>query len=495
MTTRYIKFALLLTGLCLAAPSSVRAEGEEASAEESDALARLQKANRTATELCGAGKFQEAEKLLLGAIQDAGKADLGDNPALVSAHGILGLIYSRGIKDDRRAIQHFKQALHLKPDLKLNKSSSTPEADKNFARAWAEIQAGDDDAPPAAAPSAPAAAEEPGATVGSDGLTCPASAEVQAGDDVTLRCLTTGIAAAKVALSYKAAGQDSFQSVPMTSTPSADGSRVTWTGRIPGSATSGQTVPYFFEARDKKGALIAQAGAEDSPNLIVIKGGDRATDTTGNAEPIDDNDPLARHREARRRERDGSKGTAWISLGVGTGFGWAKGGDTEAFGKSDRVHSNAGLAWASAAQLVPEIGYFLDNNWALSVMGRLQYVPTAQSLPNSADNDKVASQVAKGALSALLRLSYFGDEDDGWRLYGAAAVGGGEGFRFRVSVPTDIGDVQDTQRGGPLVAGLAAGALCRLSKSWHWVFEAGFLVGFPDTSAVLDLSTGIRAEF
>jgi hypothetical protein len=475
----------------------VKAQGDEPGVEgEADGVARLQKANRTATELCGAGKFQEAEKLLIGAIQDAVNADLGDNPALVSAHGILGLIYSRGIKDDRRAVEHFKQALRLKPDLKLNKSSSTPEADKNFSRAWAEIQAGDDDAPPAAPPSAPAADDEPVATVGSDGLTCPASAEIQVGDDVTLRCLTTGITPAKVVLSFKPAGQDSFQSLPMTSTPSADGSRMTWTARIPGSATVGQVVPYFFEARDKKGTLIAQAGAEDNPNLITIKGGDQTEpDTAGATEPIDDNDPLARHREARRRERDGSKGTAWFSLGVGTGFGRAKGGETEAFGKSDRITSKAGLAWASLGQLVPEIGYFLDNNWALSITGRLQYVPTGQSLPNSDHNEKVASQVAKGALSALLRLMYFGEEDGGWRFYGAAAVGGGEGFRYRVTVQSTIGDIKDTQRGGPLVGGLAGGALCRLNKSWHWVFETGLLVGFPDTSAVLDVSTGIRAEF
>jgi hypothetical protein len=485
--------------LSLAAPPSARAEGEEAGVEEeADALGRLQTAIRTATELCGASKFQEAEHLLLGAIQDAVQADLDSNPALVSAHGVLGLLYSRGIKDDRRAVEHFKQALRLNPDLKLNKSSSTPEADKNFARAWAEIQAGDDDAP--------SAAPVDEASVGSDGLICPASAQVQAGDDVTLRCLTTNSAAAKVTLSFKPAGQGGFRSLPMASTPSADGSRITWTGRIPGSATAGQSLPYFIEARDKNGTLIARLGAEASPNLIAITGSaqsdaagsDEEPDDTEQAErtdQTDDHDPLARHREARRRER-GSKGTGWFSLAVGTGFGWAKGGQTEAFGKADDLQSKAGLAWASLGQAVPEIGYFLDNNWALSVMGRLQYVPTGQSLYESDYNDSVASQVAKGAWAALLRLLYFGEEEGGWRFYGGAAVGGGEGFRFRVTVPkSHLGDVKDTQRGGPLVAGLAGGALCRLGKGWQWVFETGFLVGFPDSSAVLDLNTGIRAEF
>ncbi len=498
MNTQCVRFAMLLTGLCLAAPRPVSAAGEDATAEtEADPQGRLQQAIRSATELCADGKFQEAEKLLLGAIQDAENGGLGSSPALVSAHGILGLIYSRGIKDDRKAIQHFKQALRLKPDLKLNKSSSTPEAEKNFSRAWAEIQAGDEDAP-APAPTPAHNDGAPAASVGSEGLTCPTSAEAQAGDDVILRCLTTsGLNAASVKLFFKGGGRDSFQSLSMTSSPSADGSRVTWTGQIPGSATVGLSLPFFFEARDGNGTLLAQAGAEDSPNLMTINGADGASEPelTGDVAAVDDNDPLAHVREARRRERDGSKGTVWVSLGVGTGVGWAKGAETEAFGKSDRVVSEAGLAWASLGQLVPEVGFFLDNNWALSIMGRLQYVPQGQDLPNSEDNDKVASQVASGALSALLRLMYYGEDDGNWRFYGAAEVGGGEGFRFRVKVPTPIGDVKDTQRGGPLVGGLAGGALYKLGGRWRWVFETGFLVGFPDTSAILDLSTGIRAEF
>jgi hypothetical protein len=301
-------------------------------------------------------------------------------------------------------------------------------------------------------------------------------------------------------LYYKANGGEQYQVITMAKS-SAAGGTTNWTATIPGSDTKARLVPYYIEARNQRGASVALSGREESPSLIVVKGadtpaaaptanvdGDNPDEEEAETEEIDDNNPLARLERERRKEQHGSRGTWWLSFGIGSGIGYAAGRATEAFG-SQGVSFTPGIAFAALGQAVPEIGYFIGRNTALSVAGRLQYIGNG---PNG---------IATGALTALLRLSFYSEDGEKVRWYFAPTAGVGEGFRFQVDAtvidkegrPTQV--VKDTVRGGPFVAGAGTGMLYRLSRHWRWTLDTQFLVGVPKVSAVLDLTTGGRWEF
>ena len=209
-------------------------------------------------------------------------------------------------------------------------------------------------------------------------------------------------------------------------------------------------------------------------------------------EEIDDNNPLARLENERWREHQGSKGTWWLSLGVGSGFGYAAGHGTEAFGKPPySVTFSSGFAPALLGQAVPEVGYFIGRNTALSLAGRFQAI-----FPRGPKG------TATGAITGLLRLLFFTEEEGKVRWYFATTVGAGEGFRFQVNAAVSNPDgspsgltVKDTVRGGPYVAGIGGGMLYKLTRHWRWTVDTQLLIGFTHYSGVLDLSTGGRYQF
>ncbi len=491
-------FKLLLAFALLAvAPSAAHAVESKAEAP-ADAATRAQKLNRYAMQLFDDMNFQLAEKTLLEALGVVEKANLTNGPAGLATHGNLAVLYSVGLKDPDKAVFHFKKALAIKPDLKMGKQRATPETEANLARAKAELAAGGGAG--GAKEAEPAAAAKAGEQETGNAMKCPAGGEIKAGDEITLKCLTTAeLRPATVILYYKANGAEQYQILPMTNASTADGI-TTWVARIPGSDTKARLVPFYVEARNDLGAAVALSGRDSSPSMILVKGAEAPKaagsgevdednpDETDEAEEIDDSNPLARLENERRREHEGSKGTFWLALGVGSGIGYAAGHSTEAFGK-DGVQFNPGLAIAYLGHAVPEFGYFVGRNTALSVAGRLQWIPGAYQ------------GTATGALTALFRVSFFGEDEGRIRWYFAPTVGAGEGFRFRVTAQiinpdgTSRGTVKDTVRGGPFVAGAGTGILVKLNRHFRWTIDAQFLVGIPNDSAVLDLTSGIRWEF
>ena len=488
---------LALALLAVARPPAAHAvEGKTESA--ADATTRVQKLNRYAMQLFDDMNFQLAEKTLLEALGVVEKASLTNGPAGLATHGNLAVLYSVGLKNPDKAVFHFKKALAIKPDLKMGKQRATPETEANLARAKAELAAGGGaDSLAEAEPDVDAKAGEQEA---GNAMKCPAGGEVKAGDEITLKCLTTAdLRPATVVLYYKANGAEQYQGLPMTNASTADGI-TTWVAKIPGSDTKARLVPFYVEARNARGAAVALSGRDESPSMILVKGAatqaasasadidEDNTDDADEAEEIDDNNPLARLEKERRREREGSKGTFWLSLGIGSGIGYAAGHSTEAFGK-DGVQFNPGIAIAYLGHAAPEFGYFVGRNTALSVAGRLQWIPGAYK------------GTATGALTALFRVSFFGEDEGRTRWYFAPTVGAGEGFRFRVNAQivdgkgNPTGTVEDTVRGGPFVAGAGTGVLVKLNKRFRWTVDAQFLTGFPNVSAVLDLTSGIRWEF
>jgi hypothetical protein len=497
---------ILSTGLLFVAQAQATPAGADRGDDTADPVTKVQKLNRYAMQLFDDGNFALAEKTLIEALQIVDKSNLGNSPAGLATHGNLAVLYSIGLKNPDKAVGHFKKALAVKPDLRLSKQRATPETEANLARAKFEM--GLATSPPSAA--APASAEsravEPSRAESGpvSGLKCPSGGEVQAGSELTVECATgSDIKVKEVALFFKGSGSDQFQMLPMTQSGSVGGT-TSWVARIPGSATKGKWVPIYFEARNGNGKVVASSGRESSPNVVLVKGGEDAADDSASAasdeddeddeeeiEEIDDDNPLARLEKERRREHQGSKGTWWLSLGVGSGLGYASGHATEAYGKYG-VAFNPGLAPTPLGFAVPEIGYFVGRNTAISLAGRLQGI-----FPRGPKG------TATGALTGLLRILFFTEDEGKLRWYFAAMGGGGEGFRFQVEAqildqtgsPTGT-TVKDTVRGGPWVAGYGGGMLYKINRRFRWTVDVQQLWGFTDFSVViLDLSTGLRWQF
>jgi hypothetical protein len=496
MLSRHFAGLLTLTFsvfLSLGGPQA--ASAAEAKADSADPVEKVQKLNRYAMQLFDDLNFPLAEKTLLEALGILEKNNMASAPASLGTHGNLAVLYSVGLKNPDKAVAEFKKALVIKPDLKMSKQRATPETEANLARAKGDLGLA-----PAPAPTPPPgeSAPEPKRPGTGGGLKCPDGGEIQAGDDVTLKCLTAEIRASSVMLYYKPNGSEDFRALPMSKTDSSGGV-TTWTAKIPGSDTNAKWVPMYFEARNDAGTAVASSGRADSPNVITVKGsasdeagsrpageGDEDEAEEEDRDEVDDNNPLARLENERRREREGSRGTWTFALGMGSGLGYAIGKKTEAFGK-DNVQFKSGFAPAYLGQLVPEIGFFIGRNTAMSATGRIQWIQGSKY------------GTASGAWSGLLRFLFFTEPDGKVRWYFSTAVGGGEGIRLRVNAavnddrgnPTGV-TVSDTVQGGPFLVGLGGGMAYKVSRRWYWTVDTQVLVGIPKPSSVIDLTTGLR---
>jgi hypothetical protein len=479
----------------------------EAKPDEADPAAKVQKLNRYAMQLFDDLNFTLAEKTLLEALAIIEKTPrLASGPAELATSGNLAVLYSVGLKNPEKAVTYFKKALAVKPDLKMSKQRTTPETEANLARAKAELAGGGGAAPSKLSPPAVASKAAEGAD--EVAFKCPSGGEVQAGDDITLKCMSSpALNIAAVMLYYRANGGDQYEVLQMTKSGTSDGNTV-WQAKIPGSQTKAQWIPVYFEARDGKGGTLAQAGREDSPNVIVVKGGQSAAssaqavakeegDEEGDEETedegdIDDDNPLARLEKARRHEHEGSKGTWFVGFGLGSGFGYAHGKSTEAFGKPPYgVGFNSGFAPALLGQAVPEVGYFVGRNTAIVLAMRAQAI-----YPRGPEG------TATGAISGLLRLMFYTEDDSKVRWYFSLVAGAGEGFRFQVEaqIMNEKGEptgqtVKDTVRGGPYLAGAGGGMEAKLGRHLRFTVDEQVLVGFGNVSVVDDLGVGLRYLF
>ena len=495
---------LLTTFLALGHVQAAPAAAGKAD-DVSDPTAKVQKMNRYAMQLFDDLNLALAEKTLLEALAIVEKNNLVSGPAGLATNGNLAVLYSVGLRNPDKAVFHFKKALAIKPDLKMSKQRATPETEANLARAKAEMGSGSGALPAAVSGPKIKPSVESAPVVG---IKCPTGGEVQAGEEITLKCLTSAdLRVGSVALYYKANGGDSYQMLPMTQSGTSGGN-TTWVAKIPAAHTKAKWIPVYFEARDERGTSLASSGREDSPSVIAVKGGEVASagpvavagegenadgeeEEEEEGEEIDDSNPLARLENERRREHQGSKGTWWASLGVGSGFGYASGHATEAYGKRYGVQFKSGFAPALLGQAVPEVGYFVGRNTAISVAGRFQTI-----FPRGPEG------TATGAITGLLRILFFTEDEGKVRWYFAGTVGAGEGFRFQVAAAVANPDgtpsgitVKDTVRGGPYVAGIGGGMLYKVTRHWRWTVDTQVLVGFTNYSGVLDLSTGARYQF
>jgi hypothetical protein len=486
-------------------------------------------------------EWDAAKRALLEALVTGKKAGLDNHPVMARTYVHLGCVYITGLKDRQKGLQSFARAIEIDPTIKIERTMSDTELEEAFAEAAKQARprpgaaaAAPPPLPPAeslkrkppadeeaAAPPPPPAKkkgpvmqaepppptltyketmgqgdEEPDLPAHITALDCPTPDDVPPDKSVRLRCAAAGnLGLAKVFLMYRLPESEQFASVEMERTPKG-----WYQGKLPKKAVTGKSVQIYFEGRNTAGKPVVSNGRADSPNLILIReeaAAQAAEEETGvshqaidrEENPLQENDePTGPRLYLGRVDRskiglDTRYGNRkwWIGLGVGSGYGYAKGDGLETRPDLASLYK-PGLGWAGLGHLAPEIGYQATPDIALSIQGRNQYIP--QSGP-------YAKFTASGAQSVLLRALFF-TKQSRLRFYGSVMAGGGEGFRFVLYPDSQRTDYKDTVRGGPYLAGVGTGLYYEMSHTMSFVTELNGLAGFPIFSAVVDVNIALQ---
>ncbi len=443
------------------------APARPALAGDDDALAiqRAESLNKRASEDYDMLEFEGAQRALSEALATLKKAGLDQHPVAAKTNLQLGVVYVAGFKDRYKGFQHFVKALQISPELELDRGVATPELREVFQNARDSVGG--------RGPKAPTSESGGGGDV--KGLVHQPIDDAPPGAAIHVKAsVGRELRAAKLVLHYRPQGREDFQNVPM-----ARGGDGVYAGEIPATAVAGKSLQYYVEVKDGGGKTVASSGTAASPNIITI-----AAPKGAGGEPGDKENPLAGD---EKKKDDGTPGgkSWWFTIGVGTGAGLATGDAEVARGASGRaVPVNTGVA-PSLFHVAPEVGFYLNEQWALALQGRFQVGAISEQKGG-----------ASGAPSVLLRALYF-LRKEGFQPYVGFNAGGGQ-IRHRVdltgAVPSDQAKI-DTTVAGPALFGPAAGFHTELGKTMHVMFDVNALIGAPKFTANLDLNIGLGFVF
>jgi hypothetical protein len=542
-------------GLSFALALAVCAYASQAFAQDQAAIDKLVQMNKKALDDYDTLEWDAAKKTLLDALVAGKKAGLDNHPVMARTYVHLGAVYITGFKNRDKAIQSFSRALEIDPGIQLSKGIATTEVNEAFSTAKRERGGGGEAAPPpgkkrkgpvmegsdeaAAAPARKRPPREEKSSTSDDdseekdlpvkiqALDCPNEDEAIIDRPATLRCaVAPNLPVAKVFLLYQEPGKEEYTELEMKKSPKG-----WWVGKIPKKAVTGKSVKYYFEGRNAAGKAVVRNGELESPNFLLVMEEDAYREAKKKRDenlgedvenPLDVAEgPVRQSRLGAHREDVGldvrfGKRKWWIGIGAGSGFGYAKGNGLEAVNNSPETTVPAGTpamcgqgsgfhdlsacfqpggAWAGFFHLAPEVGFMLTPNVALSVEGRLQYIP---------QDPKFSHYAARGAISGLAKLMRYTKQSQ-LRFFGTVLAGGGEGFRFIVkpgSGVTDsndplygVRDFKDTVKAGPVVAGVGGGLYFEATRRASIVVEAHALAGFPTFGIVLDGNVALQINF
>jgi hypothetical protein len=443
----------------------------EAVAQDARVVKRVEGLNRAAMEDYDLLEFDSAKKQLADALALIKRHRLDKHAVAARTHMNLAIVYGAGLGDQDTALLELISALEIDPDLKLDAAYRSPALQKSYEQARASVSGEDPAAPPA--PTGPALTHAP---VEEAPAGAAITISVRAGREVIDRVT-------QVTLRFRPAGSESFSSTPMRSAGGGE-----FRGIIPESATRGDTVHYFVEARAATGKIMASAGSVDAPNIVSLIRVQAARPD----DPPDDENPL-REEPARLGAVEGSgtggepeetavrrhpavRRSFYFGVGVGSGLGYVD-GETE-------VSHQAVTCCVAPAPLhvTPEIGFWLSRQLTLSLVGRIGF-------PLGANVAGAATLAPAG----FLRATYLFGRDRGPYLHGD--LGGGfirHTIKLtRSSATTNQGDT-DTYVTGPLLLGAGTGWIFPLGGSGlRFVVDLSVIAGIP---IVESLGSGARAS-
>jgi hypothetical protein len=476
----------LVTTMVVATLGAPRA----AHAEDKKAIKKVEEANAKAMEEYDLLEFENAKKILNGALVDVKKSGLSQHPIAAKTHGNLGIVYE-GLGDPDNALLEFIAALEIDSKWGVPKEYKKPELKKIYDSAKATVAGnagggggsaggGGKDVEPAGG-----AGDDGGGAVsglvhqpveeGKEGT--PVAIGVKVGDDVS---------ASQVVLYYRAQGQEDFTAMPLH-----HGAGAGWEGKIPASATKSDSIQYYIEAKGSGGKVNASAGSRGSPNIIEIA---RSTSGGGGGggggADADDENPLGSAggdgTSISKTGGGSAMHTVFVNVSVGSGFGFVS-GNTEQSGQA------VTCCVASAPfHVMPELGFWVAQKVALSVYGRIG-LPLGADIPGH----------APAAPAGLLRLLYVFDRSgEGLSVHGD--LGGGF-IRHNIKLDAEyMGGTVDTVATGPLLVGGGASWAHTLGGPLRFVLDLNVLAGIPVAelggvkpyfSANADLNIGFQLAF
>ncbi|MES1165576.1 MAG: tetratricopeptide repeat protein, partial [Verrucomicrobiota bacterium] len=475
----------ILVGVLLSAPGAARAEGEDPAAIE-----KVTNLNKKALDAYNNLEFEDARKLLKQALDLCGSAGLDKHPIKARTHIHMGVVLIAA-KQQELGVKQFRKALDIQPDIQVTKALANPEIIQAFEEAGS---AGGGDAgggdSAAEGTTAPPNGGEPATP--SDIAHVPVK-RAKKGRPVSIVVSVspelTGYT--KVVIAYRADGGPEFLPAEMH----RSGSR--WSGEIPAEATRGRIVHYYVEAEAEDETAVASAGSEERPYTVTLGSGD------GDGGGDDDDD-------------DDERGPPlFVSILGGTGIGYATGnGEVNA---DNKVAS--GFAPSSAAQIIPEVGYFLSPHFRLS--GQLRYQVVSGATPQNLD--ALSTSLTPEQKTKLCGADHLcSPANYAVAFFGRASWFFGSGtFRPYFSLAAGFGNIRhivtftslktassagtcgksgreacvDTVLAGPIFGGPGGGLLINITDHFGVLIDIASVIGFPKFTYHLDFNGGVAARF
>jgi hypothetical protein len=190
----------------------------------------------------------------------------------------------------------------------------------------------------------------------------------------------------------------------------------------------------------------------------------------------------------------------WISLLVGTGYGWVTGDGDNIAAPVDP----SGLAWAQLGHLQPTLGYYLSPTLVVALAGRLQRVtgPTLYNAPAGACGGGHICEGPKMAVAVLGKAMKFSARPSArLRTYYSLALGLGT-IRHVATNNHYLGcgssgaeGCVDSYPAGPVLAGPGAGIVCRIVGGLGLVVGLDLLFAAPHFTFNLDANAGLNFQF
>jgi hypothetical protein len=399
----------------------------------------------------------------------------------------MGIVIIQGFKNHELGRKQFGKALEIDPGITVTKSLSTPELEEAFAEA--KVGPSPSGASAFEEPASRAAGVEPRAATGrpalsANGLAYHALSEVKQGGNIVVTVnVEDSLKFSKIVLAYKSPGEREFLGREMD--PAGPGA---YSASIPDRATTGASVAYYIEAQDDEGQPVAQRGSEERP--LVISFSNQARPSAGGRA-----DAVAEKRGNRRREEEEQEGEGkyFAGLLVGSGVGYASGmGEVNADTKVSGAFSGALLG-----HFAPEVGYWMDSNFLLSLQGRFQLVTGPTEVLDERGN---TFSPIHAALAVFAKASYFLGSGN-LRPFVSGALGGGQ-IRHVVTFGNlmDCGATKDQKCvdsvvAGPLIAAVGGGVMYKLSPAIGLVAASNAQVAAPKFTFNLDFNAGVAFSF
>src|SRR6266545_2980476 len=234
----------------------------------------------------------------------------------------------------------------------------------------------------------------------------------------------------------------------------------------------------------------AAAGGDDSGG-----GGPSVQADDGDGDASSSNRPKAPPRRRRPGSDDdddkddagGQKGVFFIAVAAGTGFGLASGkGELDPYAHK---LSSAGFAMAQAAQIAPEVGFFLRPDLLISASLRLQYVNGLNGKTSTVGcgsdmfctpSTTAAAGFAKVAylLPGSLHITIGGQIGGGYIRH--AVVFDMDRTCRPSATSTSMQQCVDTLNGGPFLVGPTAGLMFELGSAANLMLNVNTALGLPN---------------